>query len=217
MPHAPHHLLALASPLLLLACGSAWGQSVGLAGILGRERALLVVDGGAPRSVAAGQSLQGVKVLEIGRDAVVVDIAGSRATLRMGDAPVSVGNRGGGNRIVLMADSRGHFIHQGRINGQTMQFMVDTGATTVAIGMAEAERMGLDFRAGTPVRLATANGTAQGWAVKLGSLRIDDVELFGVDAVVTPMPMPYVLLGNNFLAQFQLTRQSDQMVLEKRY
>jgi aspartyl protease family protein len=53
--------------------------------------------------------------------------------------------------------------------------------------------------------------------MKLDSVRIGDVEVFGVDAIVTPQPMPFVLLGNSFLTEFQMTRTNDQMVLEKRH
>ena len=84
------------------------------------------------------------------------------------------------------------------------------------IGAAEAERMGLDFRNNPPVMMRTANGNAQGWQIKLGSVRIGDVELREVDAIITPTALPYVLLGNSFLTQFQMTRLTDQMVLEKR-
>lgn len=66
------------------------------------------------------------------------------------------------------------------------------------------------------MHLTTANGVAQGWLLKLDSVRVGDVEVFGVDAIVTPQPMPYVLLGNSFLGEFQMTRTNDQMVLEKR-
>jgi len=90
-------------------------------------------------------------------------------------------------------------------------------ATAVALGAAEAERMGIDYRAGRPVRMSTANGVAQGWVVRLNSVRIGDVEVFGVEAVVGTMSMPYVLLGNSFLGRFQMKRDNDQMVLERRY
>ncbi|KAB2898546.1 MAG: TIGR02281 family clan AA aspartic protease [Burkholderiaceae bacterium] len=117
---------------------------------------------------------------------------------------------------MLTADSRGHFINTGLINGQVMQYMVDTGASTVAIGRPDADRMGLDYANGQPVRMGTANGVGMGWRLKLDSVRIGDVEVFGVEAIVTSQPMPFVLLGNSFLAEFQMTRNSDQMVLEKR-
>ncbi|MDA8445743.1 retropepsin-like aspartic protease family protein [Paracidovorax valerianellae] len=212
-------MLLRALPLaaaLALAPWLAHAQAVALSGILG-TKALLVVNGGAPRGVGPGESHQGVKVVSVGRDEAVVEVAGARRTLMLGEAPVSIGSRGGsGKRVVLTADSRGHFVNSGTINGRAMQYMVDTGASTVAIGQPEADRMGLAYRSGQPVLLGTANGTAQGWRVKLDSVRVGDVEVFGIEAVVTPQPMPFVLLGNSFLNEFQMSRVNDQMVLEKR-
>ncbi|MEO6855908.1 MAG: retropepsin-like aspartic protease, partial [Rhodoferax sp.] len=105
----------------------------------------------------------------------------------------------------------------GKINGQAMQFVVDTGATAVSLGVNEAERMGINYKNGEQVRMSTANGNSVGWRVRLASVRIGDVELPGVEAIITPASMPYVLLGNSFLTQFQMTRINDQMVLERRY
>ena len=216
MPQPLHrHLLVFVLTSAFLASGAAAAQAVALSGILG-SKALLVVNGSAPRGVAVGESHQGVKVVAVGRDDAVLEIDGARSPVRLGEAPVSVGARGGSQRIVLAGDSRGHFVSQGQINGRAMQFMVDTGATTVAIGQPDAERMGLNYKAGQPVRMATANGMAQGWRLKLDTVRIGDVQVYGVDAVVTPQSMPYVLLGNSFLTEFQMTRHNDQMVLEKR-
>ncbi|KQP18064.1 TIGR02281 family clan AA aspartic protease [Pseudorhodoferax sp. Leaf267] len=197
--------------------GQASAQTVGLAGVMG-QRALLMVDGGTPRSVAVGDSYQGIKVVALRGDQADLEIGGKRLTLRMGESPASVGARGtaGTTRIVLTSDSRGHFISQGRINGKLMQFMVDTGATTLAISAPEAERMGIAYRNGQPVNMSTANGVAQGWRVQLDTVRVGDVELSGLEAVVVPMPLPYVLLGNNFLGRFQMTRSNEQMVLERR-
>ena len=209
-------LLVPALAASLLAPTWAHAQAVALAGMLG-SKALIVVDAHPPKAVGAGDEFQGVKVLAVARDEATVEIQGARRVLRLGESPVSVGNRGGsGKRIVLMADSRGHFVNSGTINGRVMQYMVDTGASTVAIGRSDADRMGLNYKNGQPVRMSTANGVAQGWRMKLDSVRIGDVEVFGVEAVITSQPMPYVLLGNSFLTEFQMTRVNDQMVLEKR-
>ena len=210
--------LRAASLLAAFCLAPSWAhaQSVGIAGMLG-TKALLVVDTHPPRALAAGDEFQGVKVISIDKDEATVEVLGKRRVLRLGEAPVSVGGRGGsGKRVVLMADSRGHFVNTGTINGRVMQYMVDTGASTVAIGRTDADRLGLNYQKGQPVRMNTANGVAQGWRMKLDSVRIGDVEVFGVEAVITPQSMPYVLLGNSFLTEFQMTRINDQMVLEKR-
>lgn len=214
---------AVARVLVLVAtlvCGSSFAQTVGLSGMLG-NRALLIVDSTAPKSVAPGETFQGVKVVSTSGDQAVVEIGGKRVTLRVGDAPASVGGKGGGSggngKIVLTAGSGGHFMTQGAINGNTTQFMVDTGASVVSMSVADAERMRVNYKAGQPVRMNTANGTAQGWAVKLSSVRISDVEVYEVEAVVTPQNMPFVLLGNSFLTRFQMQRDNDQMTLTRRY
>lgn len=124
--------------------------------------------------------------------------------------------RTGGDRVALTADARGHFVTAGSIEGKPVQFMVDTGATVVAIGQGEADRMRLDYKNGQPVRMATANGTTQGWLVKLRNVRIGDVTVYDVDAVITPAAMPAVLLGNSFLNRFNMRRDGDQMTLVKR-
>lgn len=209
-------LLALAA---VAGSASVAAQAVSLQGMLG-SRALLIVDGGAPRGVAPGQTHEGVKVISTTGDEAVVEIKGRRHTLRMGESPVSVGGSSigaRGNKIVLSAASGGHFLSQGTINGQAVQFMVDTGATAVGLGASEAERLGINYKAGQPVRMQTANGVAAAWRVKLASVRVGDVEVHDVDAVIGSYSMPYVLLGNSFLSRFQMRRDNEQMVLERRY
>ena len=183
------------------------------------SRALLIVDGSAPKAVAPGDSHKGVKLVSTAGDQAVVEIDGKRHTLRVGEAPASVGGGGApaGQKIVLTAGSGGHFLTEGSINGRSAYFMVDTGATSIGMGAADAERLGIDYKSGQPVRMGTANGVAQGWRVMLGTVRIRDVEVRNVEAVVGQMPMPYILLGNSFLNRFQMRRDNDLMVLERRY
>nr|WP_301334525.1 TIGR02281 family clan AA aspartic protease [Variovorax dokdonensis] len=179
-----------------------------------------MIDGGAPRTVAPGQVIDGVRLISVQGDQAVVEMGGQRSTLRM-DTPTIVGDGGasasGGSRIVLPANSGGHFMTLGAINGRSVNFMVDTGATVVAISAADALRIGLQYDKKNPVRVNTANGVAAAWRVRLDSVRVGDVEVTGVDALVSEQPMPYVLLGNSFISRFNMQREGDQMVLTKRY
>lgn len=208
------------SAALLVVASTAHAQSVALAGMLG-SKALLVVDGGTPKTVAPGESHQGVKVISTGGDQAVVEQAGKRVTLRVGELPVSTGNAGAsagrGTRITLHESGGGHFMTAGQINGRTVQFMVDTGATIIAMSALDADRAGITYKNGQPVQMSTANGVAQGWRIKLSTVRVGDVEVFDVDAVVTPQAMPFLLLGNSFLSRFQMRREGTQMTLDKRY
>lgn len=202
-----------------LGCGAACAQTVTLQGMLG-NRALLIVDGKPPKSVAPGDTHGGVKVISTSADAAVVEIGGQRQVLRLGEAPASVGAAGvppRGSRIVLTASSGGHFMASGAINGRTAQFVVDTGATFVSMGAADAQRFGVDWKAGQVGSAQTANGVMPAWRVKLASVRIGEVEVFDVDALVSQQPIPSILLGNSFLNRFQMKRDHEQMVLERRY
>lgn len=212
-----------AARLLLVWCmgpfGLAWAQSVALTGMLG-SKALLIVDGGEPRSLAVGESYRGVKVISTQGDSAVVEIGTQRQTLRVGDSPTSVGSQGGGangSKVVLTAGGGGHFLTLGQINGHTTQFVVDTGATFVSMSEQDATLAKINYRNGQRISMSTANGVVPGWRVKLNAVRVGDVTVYDVDAVVTAGAMPFVLLGNSFLSRFQMTRTNDQMVLEKRY
>jgi aspartyl protease family protein len=207
---------------LVLLCNAQPGlaQTVGLAGMLG-TKALLIVDGAAPKSVAAGEAYKGVKVISTSGEVAVLEIAGKQHSLRVGEAPAQVGSSSGesasGSRVVLSAGSGGHFVALGQINGNAVQFIIDTGATAVSLSVAQAERLGLNYQRGQPVQMGTANGVVPAWRLKLASVRLGDVVVYDVDSVVSAGAMPYVLLGNSFLSRFQMTRSNDQMVLEKRY
>ena len=220
VPRYSSYLRALvAGAALSWGCGFAYAQSVMLTGTIG-SRAILIVDGGTPKTVAVGETIQGVKLLSVQAEQATVESAGKRVALRM-DTPVSIGGSGpsggGGSRIVLPVSSGGHFMTQGAINGRAVSFMLDTGATSVALSAADAQRIGLDFSKGQPVQVGTANGVTLGYRVRLNSVRIGDVEVYDVDAVVSQQSMPFVLLGNSFINRFSMRRDADQMVLEKRY
>ena len=207
-----------AAVALLTCCCGADAQSVSMGGSLG-DKALLVIDG-APRSVSVGSTVQGVRLVTVNGSEAVVEVQGKRVFLVMGGSPVNLGgasSAGNGNRIVLSAESGGHFFAPGAINGKAVRFLVDTGATNVAIGQADAERLGIDYRSGKRSYSLTANGPVPVHQVSLGSVRVGDVTVYDVDATVLPAQMSHVLLGNSFLTRFQMKRENDLLTLDKRY
>ena len=220
MRHKPFALAnaAIAAALLTLTTIPALAQQAALVGVLG-NKALLVIDGKAPRTVGSGESVAGIKVISVTTDSALVETEGTKHTLRLGDTPVHItlgGSGGGKQRIVLRADARGHFTNSGLINGKFMQYMVDTGATMVTISESEAMRMGIAFKSGQPTMIGTGNGNVRGYRITLDNIRAGEITVHNVEAVVLPQPMPYVLLGNSFLNAFQMSRTNDEMVLERK-
>jgi aspartyl protease family protein len=194
-------------------------RSVALAGSIGDKKALLVIDG-QPHTVTVGQSINGVTLLGMSDGQAQVQFGGGTMLLRIGGAPARLSGTpnapAAAREIVLSAGLGGHFTSSGAINGKPVQFMVDTGATLVALSQSEAERIGLDFRSGQRGMTQTANGAIPVHLVTLSALRVGEVEVNNVQAVVLPAQMPYVLLGNSFLSRFQMRRDSDVMRLEQR-
>jgi len=190
---------------------------VQLNGMLGSRAALLLIDG-EPRTMEVGASAKGVKLVSLEDGRAVVEVAGRRQTLLMGAAPARILSSAASPRQIVMAPGQGgHYTTIGTINGQVTSFLVDTGATSVAISQIEAEKLGLRYLYGRRIVTHTANGTVPAFMIELASIRIGDVEVRNVDAIVIPGQMSHVLLGNSFLTRFQMRRENDVMTLELRY
>lgn len=197
--------------------GLALAQGLALAGLMG-QKALLVIDG-QPQTLAVGDTARGVRLLSLTGEQARVERAGVVSLLRVGAAPVSLGGGASaetGREIVISAGPGGHFVTGGAINGRSVRFMVDTGATLVSLGRADADRLGIDLGLAQRGLSQTANGPVPVHLVTLSTVRVGDVELRNIAGVVVPAAMPHVLLGNSFLSRLQMRRDNDVMRLELR-
>ena len=128
-------------------------------------------------------------------------------------APQSL--HGDGYIEVRLASGRGgHYLLDGKINGQTLTFLLDTGATAVAIPADLAAQLRLE--PGAPVQIRTANGTVTGSRTRLASLQLGDIQLHDVAALITPgMEGDQVLLGMSALKQLEFTQKGGTLVLRQ--
>lgn len=218
MKHGLHALLLAAAVVIAAQPLAAAAANVALNGRMG-ERALLVIEG-QPKVLAVGQTHGGVKLLGWQGDQALVEHNGTRMLLGVGGTPAAVAGGAApvpsGREIVLSAGPGGHFITSGAINGQAVQFMVDTGATMVAMSQRDAQRLGLDLKRARSGMAQTANGPVPVQQVSLSRVRVAGVEITNVEAIVLPAAMPHVLLGNSFLTRFQMRRDNDVMRLNLR-
>jgi aspartyl protease family protein len=217
-----NHLIFLLSLITLSVTGltqSAWAQSVSLSGNMGANKALLMIDG-SPYTVNVGSTVQGVRLISVNANEAVVEVGGKRANVRLGagQAHWDAGrNDIDQNRIVMATGAGGHFFSSGTINGKTVEFLVDTGASVISIGQAQADRIGLKYRSSPRTMTNTANGPVATHSVSLATVRIGNVQLYEVQALVVPADMPYVLLGNSFLNRFEMKIDNQTLTLDKRY
>ena len=206
--------------LLLLACivpGVACALDVTLIGLF-PGKAVITVDRGAPRTLAVGQSTpEGVKLVSTGQTSAVIEIEGQKQTVEMGQHFETAAMTGSRQAVTLAPDSRGHFITDGQVNGAHVRFLVDTGATLVAIPARDAARLGIDYRRGRRGISQTANGPVAFWRVVLDTVTVGGVTLTNVDGAVHEGGLDEALLGMSFLGRTEMTREGPNLTLVKRY
>ena len=206
-------LCLLAGSWPFIACGA----DVGLAGVF-PGKALLTINGGAPRIVpVGGKAGEAVKVLSIEGETATLEVDGKRRVLRVGQNVSAQPSGSSPAAVVLTADSRGHFYTTGSINGATVRFLVDTGASMISLGASDARRIGLDPSKGEIGHTQTANGVVQVSRVKLNTVRVGDVTLNNVDATIHQHDLPIALLGMSFLNRMEMRRDGGTMTLKKNY
>ena len=183
------------------------------------NKAVIMVNGGAPRTIdVGGRTAEGVKLISVDQGAATFDIDGKRHRIAMGQGVTSTaGGESSGAAATLTADGRGHFVTMGSVNGATVRFLVDTGATVVSLGTTDAVRAGIDYRKGERGMTMTANGPTQVWRVRLSNVRVGDVTLTDVEGAVLASDLPIALLGMSFLNRMEMTRDGSTMTLRKRF
>lgn len=208
---------AIIALTLVLACGAARAAEVALIGTIGDKAAVLALDGGDPKTVKVGQTWNGIRVLSVEGSRATVEIDGRRSVLQQG--PHYRSGAAGSDRaqVTLSAGAGGHFVGEGAINGNPIRFMVDTGATVIALPASEARRLGLDYRKGPRVMSSTAGGVVPVYGVSLDTVRLGDIELRSVAAVVVEQGLEMPLLGMSFLNRVEMRREGQTMTLIRRF
>jgi aspartyl protease family protein len=142
--------------------------------------------------------------------------ASAHAAIRA--APGETVGQVGGRSLSIPRDSRGQFLAEGRIDGQRIGFMVDTGASVVALNETSAARFGLrPSRGDYNAAVTTANGTVKAARTRIAMLELGGLIVRDVDAMVLPdEALSENLLGLSFLSKLRRFEYANgQMVLEQ--
>lgn len=184
-----------------------------LVGIVG-DRALVSIDGAPPRLLAPGErGNSGVRLLRVDGQRALFDVHGERRTVSMGQPYVGSAQV---ERVVLQADGQGHYRTAGSINGQGVRFLIDTGATAVALSVGEARRLGIDYQQSPLMQVSTANGLVNAYPVRLRSVGIGSLVLHDVEAMVLDSTLPATLLGMSFLRRTEMHQDGGRLTLSRR-
>ncbi|HSI22816.1 MAG TPA: TIGR02281 family clan AA aspartic protease [Methylophilaceae bacterium] len=204
--------------LMLVSLQAAAEMQINVVGLFS-GKAILSINGGKPKTYSAGQvTPDGIKVLSADSSKVVLEVDGKRRELGMGQGIAIAGGGSSAQTATLYADNAGHFLGEGYINGSSMKFLVDTGASSIALSGKEARRLGLSYLNGDIGAASTAAGVVKAYRISLNTVKIGGIVMHQVEAMVLEGDSPpVVLLGMSVLNRVQMERDGMVMTLTKKY
>ncbi|BDZ73060.1 hypothetical protein GCM10025856_07790 [Methylophaga marina] len=183
-----------------------------------KDKAVVEVDGNQHLLSVGETSPEGLKLLAANSNKATFEINGEKQTFPLGDRISSNYIEAEKKTAVTLWPSNGMYTATGNINGYTTSFLVDTGASTIAMNSATAARLGIDYLRGQQVGIRTASGKSVGYKVKLDYVQLEQIKLHNVDAVVLDGEEPSVtLLGMSFLGQLDIQHNGERLDLRQKY
>ena len=180
-------------------------------------KAVVVIDGQEPRTISVGQkTAEGVTLISTASDRAVFDVEGKKQTLEIGEHFAPVSGKAGAS-VAIAPDTQGHHWTMGQVNGKSVRFLVDTGATAVSLPAAFAKSAGIDYQKGERGVANTANGQVASYRVRVDTVTVGDITLYQVDATIIETGLETALLGMTFLNRTELKRDGANLVLTKRF
>ena len=181
-------------------------------------KAVLMIDG-QRRTLSMGQtSPEGVKLIKADSKQAMLEVDGRKKVYQPGGAISLTYANPEHHEEKIFADDRGMFRSVGTINGRTVRFLLDTGATTVAMNKAQAKQLGVDYRmTGEHVVVSTASQNVKGYRVRLKSVTLGKIKQKNVEAMVIDGNHPGpILLGMSFLGNLKVEKAGDVMKIRQR-
>ncbi|WP_461481908.1 retropepsin-like aspartic protease family protein [Porticoccus sp.] len=180
--------------------------------------AVLVING-KQRLLKKGQtSPEGVTLIEADSRQALLEVEGKRMSLGLSEHISSSFKAAEVAEVRIPRADNGHYLVSGFINGRPVDFMIDTGATSIAMNLHHAEQLGVNFRQGKKSVASTAGGMVSTYQVPVDKLTIGNITLHQVEATVVIGDFPsQVLLGNSFLSRVEMTEEEGVMVLRTKF
>ena len=186
-----------------------------------KNKAVLLINGQQHILSVGKTGPDGIKLTSIDGDKVTLNIDGQKHTYKLGDSTAISTNfkQNEEQEVTIALNPYGQFLTVGYINNQIVQFLVDTGATSVALNSEQAKKLGIDYlKKGTPGVVTTASGVSQAYRVTLDTVSIGEIRLHNIDAMVIEGRFPvHVLLGMSFLGSLDIHREGQLMTIKKKW
>lgn len=181
------------------------------------DKAILLIDGERHILSVGDSTPQGIKLIAADSDKALLEIDGERREQVLGTQISSHYPEAKKKVVDIYPDSGGMYRVGGTINDQPINFLVDTGASTIAMSSAQARLLNIDYqRIGTVGIAETASARVRVYQVTLDKVKVGAIRVYNVEAVVLEGGQPSeVLLGQSFLNQLQMRREGALLRLEQ--
>ena len=182
------------------------------------KKAVISING-QRRILALGKSSpEGVTLVAVDSDQVILEIEGKQQSYTLGSSISLNFTKAKNIEEKVFADERGMFMSIGSINGQSVRFLVDTGATTIAMNTTQAKRLGVRYRTeGRSATASTASGFVKAYSVRLKSVSLGKIKRKDIEAMVIDGEHPGpILLGMSFLGNLKVEKAGNTLTLKSR-
>jgi aspartyl protease family protein len=184
-------------------------QAVGLM----QGMAILEVDGQRV-VIRNGQTKQGVTLVTANSKEAIVKYNGKQMTLQLGLSVTSSYAEPVTETVRLYRADNGHYFTRAKINGQTVDTLVDTGATTVAISSDLAKKLGINYASGRKGTSSTAGGIVTSYSLRSDHIQVGGIKKYSVPMTVVEGSFPEItLLGMSFLNRLGMSEDNGVLTL----
>lgn len=180
-----------------------------------KNAAVITVSGQQQMLKKNSTSREGFKLIRIESDSITLEKNGKQYRIKPGAAISSTQSSAKERAVTINRDNRGMFHVEGTINDYPVNFLVDTGATFVALNSNVAKKIGIDYlRRGIPTLGNTASGVVKTYKLQLNNIKVGGIQLYKVDAVVIEGNFPVTtLLGMSFLQRVTMRDEGQFLTL----
>jgi len=205
----------------MLALLSIWAAASDLPQItvkgLFKNTAILVIDG-QQVVLKSGERKSGITLVSASSKNATIEHQGKHHTLLLSQSIGGSYTVAKKAEIRLSSQHNGHYFGTALINGRRGHFVVDTGASSVAMSSYTAKQLGIKYLSSKTVSVSTAQGLAKGYRVNLKKVEVGAIKINNVAAIVIEGRFPEdILLGNSFLSQTEMTIDNGVLLLQKEY
>lgn len=184
--------------------------------ILGKT-VIVTIDGGQFTLKEGESTPDGIHLVETQRKLAIFEWQGQRFELTPSSRISTQFDAKKMDVVTIRRDASLHYLISGEVNGRSTSFVVDTGATLVALSGEQASRLGLKWQNGTAGLVETAGGVAKAYGLMLDKVSIGGMEVHHVEAMVIPKQTTPALLGMSFLRHFEMSEADNVLTLKKKY